>query len=61
MKDYKDRCNYTAHDNDEEYILLFIGGNISELIPLASEARDSTVLNYACSSTVSGKLWMEEL
>ena len=43
------------HDNDEEDIVIFIGSDKSELILLASEARDSMVLDSACSSTVAGK------
>lgn len=42
----------------EEDVVLFTGANPNELCLLASEARNSAVLDSACTSNVAGRNWM---
>ena len=49
------------NDSDPEPIspVLFTGNNENNLSLLVKEARNSAVLDCACSSTVCGKKWLD--
>ena len=59
QSDFKGQFDFKAYpDEYTEHVVLFTGFNKADVVQLEAEAHNSGVLDSACTSTVSGRVWV---